>query len=614
MNLAPHPRLYISADHYRRLRQEPETPVLAAAARRVTDLAQKFLEDPAIVVDETGHNYHLIRARRMQTRVVTLLTEFRRIGDRRYRDEILEDVRRISEWEYWSWITWRQNDPRPEAIFDLSYGENSATLALAFDGLREDLTDAEVALFVETARRRALGPYLHVNGGEKKQGYYRKPDTNWNTVCNGGAGMLALAMGDLCPESEQVVALVEEGVAPFFEFLRGDGAWPEGIGYWNYGMRYGFMYLLSHERATGRRHPLLERAGTQATLLFPLVFSPNGVPCSFGDVNHFSPLPFHVAAAERFGREDILAELDRRLEARAKGGMSGTWPDDAELLLLHPRRRFRAKAPWKRASLQEGLEWGYLADRWPTPSLYVAVRGGTTDAPHVHRDLMSYFCLVGDERLIENVPVDDYLDTTFSPRRYELYETSATSKNAVFINGVGITDRVTARTTLLTGAGYEGFRLDVTEAMGTMRDGPVARFCGRAILMVRRKGVLVIDRVEVPYAALVESRLHTFFKVTFGKGDATVRGKKGRLHVSFAASQPARVKPGMGMPTNPAREPDTTIRHVSERKVHEMTLCHFLMPGGRAKVALTEKGERTTVAVTGDLRFKISFGTTGMRF
>ncbi|MSS73086.1 MAG: hypothetical protein EXS64_16585 [Candidatus Latescibacteria bacterium] len=425
--------------------------------------------------------------------------------------------------------------------------------------------------------------------------------------------MLALAMGDLCAESERVVSLVEEGVAPFFEFLQGDGAWPEGIGYWNYGMRYGFMYLLSHERATGRRHPLLLWPGTQATLLFPLVFSPNGTPCNFGDVNHFSPLPFHIAAAERFGRDDILAELDRRLEARAKGGMSETWPDDAELLLLHPRRKLRAKAPgWKRVSLQDGLEWGYLADRWPTPSLYVSVRGGTTDAPHVHRDLLSYFCLVGDEPLIDNIPVDDYLDTTFSSRRYELYETSAASKNAVFINGVGITDKVTARTTLLSGAGYDGFRLDVTEAMGTMRDGPVARFCGRAILMVRRKGVLVIDRVELPHAGLVESRLHTFYKVTFGKADAMVRGKKGRLHVSFAASAPARVKPGMGMPTNPARAPDTTLRHISTGKVFGMTLCHFLMPNGKAKVALAENGDRTTVTVTGDLKFKISFATAGL--
>ena len=35
------------------------------------------------------------------------------------------------------------------------------------------------------------------------------------------------------------------------------GAWPEGTAYWNFGMRFAFAYLLSHERATGRRHPLL---------------------------------------------------------------------------------------------------------------------------------------------------------------------------------------------------------------------------------------------------------------------------------------------------------------------------------------------------------------------
>ena len=96
MNLAAHPRLYISAEHYRRVQQPSHLPILNAAARRVTELAERFAADPTIVVDETGHNYHLIRARRMQTRVVTLLAEFRRTGDRRFRDTILAGRRGAS--------------------------------------------------------------------------------------------------------------------------------------------------------------------------------------------------------------------------------------------------------------------------------------------------------------------------------------------------------------------------------------------------------------------------------------------------------------------------------------------------------------------------------------
>jgi len=614
MKLKPHPRLYLWTRQDERLHGgKPEHPVVAAASRRVRQLARTFLADPTIVLDETAHNYHLNRARRMQTRVVTLLTEYKRTGDRRYRDAAMADVRRISEWEYWSWITWRQGDARPEAIYDLSYGENSATLALAFDGLRDELSEAEVLLFVETAQRRALNPYLHVVRQEQKPSFYQNPHSNWNTVCNGGAGMLALALADLCPDSEEVIRLVEAGIAPFFESLRGDGGWPEGIGYWNYGMRYGFMYLLSYEQATGKTHPFLKRPGTEATLLFPLAFSPNGVPCSFGDVNHFAPLPFHYAAAARFGRDDVTAELDRRMEAMSRRRGLGGWPDDAELLLLHSRQRARGKR-WDRLALVEGLEWGYVADAMPEPSVYVSVRGGHIPVPHGHRDLMSFSCVVGAEKLIENVPVDGYLDTTFSARRYELYETSTASKNTIFINGVGVTDPGTLETAVIKGRGYEGFRMDATGAMGRMRDGQATRFCGRAILLVKHKGVLVIDRVELPHAGLVESRLHTFCKATFGKADVKVRGKRQRMHIAFAASEPARIKPGMGMPTEPGRAPDTAIRHVSERKVYEMTLCCFMMPNGKAEVSLTRRGKRSVVTMSGDVSAKIGFETDGLKF
>jgi hypothetical protein len=615
MKLTDYPRLYISEAHYNRLKEKSDHSVSRKARRSLGALAKTFLADATIVVDETGHNSHLIRARKMQTRVVTLLAEYKRTGDLQYRDAIMADVARIAGWEYWSWITWRQGDARPEAIFDLSYGENSATLALAFDGLYHELSDDEKKLFVDTAVKRALKPFLHVMKAKDKPSYYKHPHTNWNTVCCGGAGMLALAMGDLCKESEAVLKIVEESVEPFFRSLKGDGGWPEGIGYWNYGMRYGFMYLLSWERATGRTHKLLRLKGTEATLKFPLQFTPNGVPCSFGDVNKFSVLPFHYAAAERFGADEVVIELDRRMVLTSEGGLDGPWPNVAELALFHPgHESTMKKGAWHNRVLVRGLDWGYVADQMPDANLYVSVRGGTTDAPHVHRDLMSFFVVAGGEKLIENVGVDDYMDTTFSARRFDLYEPSAHSKNTIFLNGLSIGDKATVKTALVEGAGFEGFRMDATDAMGTMRDGPAATFCGRAILMVKNKGILVVDRVVVPHAALVESRLHSFCSVVFGKDDVRIWSKKQSLQIAVAATRPIRTKQGMGIPSHPGREPDTMIRFVSEKKVMSVTTAYFLTHNGKSGVALSERSGRTTVKITGDVSARIGFDTDKFTF
>src|SRR6185295_11464912 len=167
---------------------------------------------------------------------------------------------------------------------------------------------------------------------------------------------------------------------------------------------------------------------------FPLQFTPNGVPCSFSDINHFHPMPFHLAAAERYGRWDIVAQVLERVGLPPDRDES--WPNRVELLLLHPRERQKKSATpeWKKIALMDGLEWGYVADRMPNPTIYASVRGGTTKVPHGHLDLLSFHCVVGDEALINNIGVDEYHDSTFGPRRYELYEMTAPSKNSVFIN------------------------------------------------------------------------------------------------------------------------------------------------------------------------------------
>jgi hypothetical protein len=610
LQLQAHPRLFITAAQYKRLKTAPDTPLLLATAQRVSALAEEFLGDTTIAVDETSHNWHLIRARQMQIRVFTLLVEWKRTGEQRYRDALLADVKRMAHWEYWSWIAWRHRDPAPEAIYDLSYGENATTLALAFDAMRDELSEEEIALFTTTASRRALQPYLHVTEKEPP-GWHRSANSNWNTVCNGGAGILALAMAEECPEAEEVLQRVEHGIQPYFESLGREGAWPEGTGYWNYGMRYGYMYLLSHESATGRAHPLLELPGSAATLSFPLDFSPCGVACGFGDSNGFTPLPFHLAAAQRLGRADVIAELLRRFMIIIEGGSNrrGGWALEAELLLLAPRIAPAGEtAPWPDQKFYSEMQWGYMADQMPVPNLYISARGGTIDAPHTHRDLLSFNCLVGGEKLIENVPVDDYIDTTFSPRREELYEVSPLSKNSIFVNGVGIATKASAPMVPVRGDGYSGFRFDATEAMGQMRDGSNTAFCGRAILLLDRQAVLILDRVELDYAGLVESRLHTFCDVDFSEDAVRVTGKDNWLHIAFASMQPALIKPGLGLPTSPQRKPDNIVRYVSAQKVFSITLCQLLLPNRECAVQLTEDGGRTHIEASGGFTFALECG------
>jgi len=604
--LSPHPRLYVGQAELDRLKRTPRLRFLRAAVEDVTEEADTYCRSTTFDYPPEMHNAHLVRARMMQGRVVTLLVRWRQTGDERFRKAAVAHIAAMGRWEYWSWINWRKKDRRPYSIFDLSYGENSATLAIAYDWLFDSFSDEERSLFQDIARKWVVPAFLRATGRKYRQWWPDRANSNWASVCAGGGGMLALAMYEELPQAAEMLSRTERTMALFMNTLtEAGGGWSEGVGYWNYGMRYAFMYLLSHERATGRKHLLLGLRETKATLSFPLDFCPNGVPASFGDSNHWRPLPFHYAAAARLGCWDVVQALDHLMVEkfgergpRLKGRGKGSWPDAAELLCLHPRSRAkRIPASERVVKVYRGMGWGILADRMPNPRLYLAVRGGTTEVPHGHHDLMSFNCVVADEPLVANVNEGEYLDTTFSPRRFELFEMTPASKNTLLINGVGIAGKSTVRTQTVRLKGAEGIRIDGSQAFGQMRDGQAVGFCGRLFLMLSARGFLIIDRVELPHPGRVETRLHTYADVRLLKRGARIRGRRETLRLAFAGDVPASLSTAVDAPTTPGREP-TLLRWCTDGLYTASTMATLLWPGrGSAAVTLDTEGSRIVVQV-----------------
>jgi hypothetical protein len=605
--LKSHPRLYATSSELDRLKLPATTPVLQVAEKTMQAEAEAGLHTTTIEYDPDTHNAQLIRARRMQKRIVSLAAMWWKTGEERYRTAILANVKAMGDWEYWSWITWRQGNNDPKAIFDLSYGENSATLAIAYDWLYASLSPDEKQLFVNIAQRRAIAPFLHHTEEAHKEWWFGKPDTNWNSVCVGGAGMLALAMREELPEADEVLRHVETSLAPFmYELDRTSGGWVEGLGYWNYGMRYAFMYLLSWEHATGEEHPLLDSDNVRRTLQFPLDFSPNGQACSFGDVANWTPLPFHFAMAERFGDKIVLAGLETALRrASLDDGFrpKGPWPDAAEILIFYPRAaESKSATPQTNVvKLYGGLDWGILADRLPEPKFYLSVRGGSSAVPHGQRDLLSFHCVVGAEKLIENISGSGgYLDTTFSGRRNELLEISPFSKNTLLINGVGVAVDSAVKIAPVEIAGFQGSRLDAAEAMGTMRDGAAAKVCERTFLQLANDAVLIVDRIQTAHPALVEARFFTQHTLDAQENHALITGKKEKLHIAFAANHDAVLQSTPTLLTWPQAEPHTMMRWITSNLSSDIVFATLLTPiEGRSVEIISDNGTAQKIVIHG---------------
>lgn len=612
--LAPHPRLYIGAPELARLAGPDTDPRRVAAARAVRRLASEFAKSPEFDWERNTHNAHLLRARHMQTRIVTLLVEWQRTGAPRLRDAVVAHVRAMGNWEYWSWITWRQDNPEPNAIFDLSYGENSATLAIAYDWLAPTLTPNERRLFLDIARRRALDPCLHHTRRGHEAWWLRRSDSNWLSVCAGGAGMLALATWEDLPEARRLLPRLDGPITSFMQAAdKADGGWYEGMGYWNYGMRYEFMYLLSHERATGARHPALALPGARRTLSFPLDFTPNGQPCGFGDINGpWQPLPFHFAAAGRLRAPDVLAALYERLPPESLTGDKphrGGWPLAAEYLLLSPpaprkpaARRATARKPAPVQQLYRTLDWGFVADRMPAPGFYVSVRGGSTQVPHAHLDPLSWHAVVNGEQLVTSISNAEYIDTTFSDRRFEMFEMSAPAKNTILIGGVGLSRPAEVPIAPIRRKGILGFHLDASQAIRIESRGQMVASVHRAFLMLGGRAMLIVDRVVLHQPNRVESRFHTFASVTAGPAGVRLQGARERLAAAFGASVPIAIRTATDAPTSPRTKAATLVRAMTEGIHTDTVIATLLVPGSgpaRVTVAATRTGVELGVRARG---------------
>lgn len=605
--LTNHPRLHVGPDDWARLADTQQDPWFADYVSSTTTLADEGLDCDATMANfkEEGHNWHLVRARRVQMITWSQIVAYRMTGEAKYKDAVMSYVKLMRDWEYWSWIAWRAGVNDSSQLFDLSFGENCTTLAAINDWLWEDLTDDDKALILQTARRPidCMMTYLTPKADGSmpaKPWWFGQPNSNWNTVCAGGSGMLALSLFEALPEAQRVIDAAEASIMPYMKELEKiNGAWPEGIGYWNYGMRYAFMYLLSHEQATGSKHWALEQDATRQSLYFPIEFCPNGVPCSFGDVNQWAPLPFHQAVARRVGADALAAELFRMYPTLSPGtARRTTWPNAAETLLLlmkPPGKSSEAAATKDTADgpfvhLYQGQDWGIIADRAHQPELYMTVRGGTTEVPHGHLDLTSFHAGVRDEKVIQSQGVNEYLDTTFSPRRYDLYDTTPASKNVVLISGAGIMkpSRVVTREIRLNSDAV-GLNIDATLAMGPSRDKPAVESYHRSYLMIDRKALLVLDNVILPFDGKFESRLHTPMSITLPQEvssdvartfcEIQLTGERQKAQLHLASSAPSKLYLAESLSTSPVK-PVHVIRWIGATLSKQMAFATLIMAAG----------------------------------
>ena len=620
--LAPHPRLFVSQEQIDRM-VKGRGEDFADDYEKVEAAAEAGLHDTENPLEELSI---WKRGIRIQGRLTVLAIQWHRTRDRRYLEAALETVDAMKEWMKPNQVT-------------LAEGQMIAGLAVTYDLLYNDLTPEQRAWMVEIAREHFMKPFLRVTAprdkdkrieGERRS-WWQGIISNWNPVSISGGGLLALTMYEDLPEAQTMIDRVNRSYQPIFDYLeKTEGGWVEGTGYWNWTIHYMSLFLRSYERATGAEHEGFRSPGFRETLAFGTYFVPHGEPCGFGDNKHGGFGASLRAAAKHLGYSDVLKRLQdhayrmresARIKEAKRAAAAGKNDKEAaekskefdpatigygtpQRLLIAPDPLEKGMEPKKDAIKYYPVQgWGMLADQWPRPNAYVAVRGGQLGGAHTHKDLLSWEAVVGIEKMIDNSPMGRTSSAAFGARGHEIFERSIAAKNTLFIGGLG-PSRVRngaprAEPTELQLSTGPALRLDATKGFWLGRGNP--QFAGRLFAVIDDKGVLVLDRVIGRASNPVEARAYTMKDATFGESDVLLNGEFETARMTFAADQPTVLRRAVALVIQGSDPAPVMMRWQTLGKVKNVTMASLLTRGD-AKVDLNVESdeEHVVVNIAGD--------------
>jgi len=470
----------------------------------------------------------VLSARGVQGRVLDLLISHHVDANPAYRDRAIEELCNLVAWNTWV-------DPcHNHVAADLCTAEAAVAVIVGLDWLWEDLPAETRQDFIGAISAKAIAPYLE---GCKQGAFWTSCYHCWNAVVNSGVGMAALALSDESADAREAYAEARKNLKHFFGALGREGGWDEGLGYWGYAMRYVLLLAEAARRLSDDQTPLHQR-GMDATGLFPVYFTPNGQPATFGDNNAVPLAGTFYLFARHFHRREVTWWLDTYCFHR---DASNTGWSTAGLAMLFrpPTARTPKKPELKVVKVFDQIGWVALADHWPKPSFYVAARAGDLSANHSQRDMNSIQLQVDGEMLLTDQGSAPYSREYLYDAREEFYEVQARAHNTVVV--AERDQRIDAQGRIIKSRKAPEFRYVAMDAGAAC--GENVRFVRHVVMLVEphsETGVtlVVLDDLINGVPEKVEMFWHSRGQIQLDRETkaGTIVGSRAGLHFALAST------------------------------------------------------------------------------
>lgn len=282
------------------------------------------------------------------------------------------------------------SDWNPSHFLDV--GEMTMALAIGYDWLYPQLSKQSKDIIEKAIKEKGLKPSF-----DERYNWFVDAGHNWNQVCHAGMAYGALAIWDEEPElSRAVVNRAIDKIAIPMEHYAPDGAYPEGIGYWDYGTSFNTMFLSAIEKIFGTDYGLSQLSGFLKTGEYILhgvtpnlnnfAYSDNGArafltPAMFWFYDKTKDASILYNQAQLYNKRKGEKSIRRNRLAPAML----IW--GASTSLVNPQKP--AQLSWK---AQGDNPVCFMRSSWNDSSaVYVGVKMGSPSVNHGHMDVGSFW-------------------------------------------------------------------------------------------------------------------------------------------------------------------------------------------------------------------------------
>lgn len=427
---ADHPRLLICPSHFgsiQRLISKGDPHALRWYAALRTE-ASEILRDPPSTYEIPDGLRLWSTSRRVLNRVEILATMYRLDQEDTYLNRAWLELEAAGTFPDWN----------PRHFLDTA--EMTRAFAIAYDWLYDVWSPEQREFLREAIVDKGLKPALLSYRGVAPYRWHKWPAStnNWNFVVNGGIAMGALAVADYVPElAEEIISRGLNSVQLALGGFAPDGAWDEGLEYWNYSISYLVPYIAALETALNTSFGLADTPGLEETGYYPIYMTgPTGSIFNFSDnVKSLLRVPEQYWLSRRFGKPEF---------AFWQHSVAASNAPQRNLLWYHPS--LGTDYDMKQAPLDRYFRHAEVItfrSAWEDEdALFVGFKAGDNQAQHGDLDAGTFVVDAFGTRWAEELGKDDYnlkgyFNSQLFGERWTYYRKRTEGQNTIVINPDG---------------------------------------------------------------------------------------------------------------------------------------------------------------------------------